>query len=79
MDIFSDANAPFPTKVTWFESKSSRGAVTGLVEFETVEEACEVGLGYSLKRILAKFDHRKGSWLKAATTASIFKTLLNGR
>ena len=42
MDIFSDANAPFPTKVTWFESKSSRGAVTGLVEFETVEEACEV-------------------------------------
>ena len=47
MDIFSDANAPFPTKVTWFESKSSRGAVTGLVEFETVEEACEVSLGYS--------------------------------
>ena len=52
MDIFSDANAPFPTKVTWFESKSSRGAVTGLVEFETVEEACEV----SLYRTLAKFD-----------------------
>ena len=48
MDIFSDANAPFPTKVTWFESKSSRGAVTGLVEFETVEEACEVSRGYSL-------------------------------
>ena len=47
MDIFSDANAPFPTKVTWFESKSSRGAVTGLVEFETVEEACEVSRGYS--------------------------------
>ena len=56
MDIFSDANAPFPTKVTWFESKSSRGAVTGLVEFETVEEACEVSSrGYSLYRTLAKF------------------------
>ena len=42
MDIFCDANAPFPTKVTWFDLKSSRGAsATGLVEFETVEEATE--------------------------------------
>ena len=71
MDIFSDANAPFPTKVTWFESKSSRGAVTGLVEFETVEEACEVSRGYSLYRTLAKFEvitdkpTRAFSWLKA--------------
>ena len=42
MDIFSDANAPFPAKVTWFDLKSSRGlSATGLVEFETVEEAIE--------------------------------------
>ena len=42
MDIFCDANAPFPTKVTWFDIKPLRGAsTTGLVEFETVEEATE--------------------------------------
>ena len=40
MDIFSDHNAPFPTKITWFDSKNTRGGtVTGLVEFESVEEA----------------------------------------
>lgn len=41
MDIFSEANAPFPTKLTWFDNKSSRATVTGLVQFETVDEACE--------------------------------------
>ena len=42
MDIFCDANAPFPTKVTWFDLKPLRGSsATGLVEFETVEEATE--------------------------------------
>lgn len=42
MDIFCDANAPFPTKVTWFDLKSLRGSsATGLIEFETVEEATE--------------------------------------
>ena len=41
MDIFSEANAPFPTKVSWFESKSNRATVTGLIQFESVEEACE--------------------------------------
>lgn len=40
MDIFTEANAPFPVKITWFETKSGKAA-TGLVEFETVEEACE--------------------------------------
>ena len=59
MDIFTEANAPFPCKVvvtihntvllhfpiywgqvTWFESKSAKSA-TGLVQFESVEEACE--------------------------------------
>lgn len=41
MDIFSDSNAPFPTKVKWFESKSAKGAASGILEFETVEEAME--------------------------------------
>jgi len=41
MDIFTEANAPFPVKITWFDVKSPRGAVTGLVAFESVEEACE--------------------------------------
>ena len=60
MDIFTEANAPFPCKVvvtilttncllhfptscwqvTWFEAKSAKSA-TGLVQFESVEEACE--------------------------------------
>eukprot|EP00092_Neocalanus_flemingeri_P003134 GFUD01003351.1.p1 GENE.GFUD01003351.1~~GFUD01003351.1.p1 ORF type:complete len:159 (+),score=47.48 GFUD01003351.1:40-477(+) len=40
MDIFTEMHAPFPTTVTWFESKSAK-TFTGLVEFDTREEACE--------------------------------------
>ena len=40
MDVFSDLDAPFPTSVTWFESKSEKSA-TGLVEFDSIEDACE--------------------------------------
>lgn len=41
MDIFSDANAPFPTNIKWFDSKTSRSPSSGILEFESVEEACE--------------------------------------
>ena len=41
MDIFTDLHAPFPTSMTWFESKSETKTFTGLVEFDTCEDACE--------------------------------------
>jgi len=40
MDIFSDMHAPFPISVTWFESRSEK-TFTGLVEFDSCEDACE--------------------------------------
>ena len=40
MDVFTDLHAPFPTGVKWFESRSAK-TFTGLVEFDTCEEACE--------------------------------------
>jgi len=39
MDIFTDQHAPFPTNVSWFES--SANTYTGLVEFDSCEEASE--------------------------------------
>jgi len=40
MDVFSDLHAPFPTSMTWFESRSEK-SFTGLVEFDSCEDACE--------------------------------------
>jgi len=40
MDIFSDLHAPFPSSMTWFESRSEK-TFTGLVEFDSCEDACE--------------------------------------
>ena len=40
MDIFTDFHAPFPTCVTWFESRYEK-IFTGLGEFDSCEDACE--------------------------------------
>ena len=38
--IFTDRGAPAPNKVKWFPAKSDK-SVSGLVEFDSVQEACE--------------------------------------
>jgi len=40
MDVFTDQHAPFPTSVSWFETSSAK-TFTGIVEFDTCEEASE--------------------------------------
>ena len=39
-DIFSSRDAPLPARVKWLPGKSERSA-SGLLEFESVDEACE--------------------------------------
>jgi heterogeneous nuclear ribonucleoprotein L len=40
--VFSDAGAPYPARIKWLEAKRAGSrSVTGLVEFESVSEACE--------------------------------------
>jgi heterogeneous nuclear ribonucleoprotein L len=39
--VFTEVGAPYPARIKWFEAKSGSKSVTGLVEFETVSEACE--------------------------------------
>jgi heterogeneous nuclear ribonucleoprotein L len=40
--LFTEVGAAYPARIKWFEPKSSGSkSVTGLVEFETVSEACE--------------------------------------
>lgn len=39
-DIFSRSGAPLPAKIKWFPAKSDK-SVSGLCEFDNVQEACE--------------------------------------
>ena len=39
--LFTEVGAAYPARLKWFEAKSGSKSVTGLVEFETVAEACE--------------------------------------
>jgi len=40
IDVFAEQHAPCPTRVKWFESKSTKSA-SGLAEFDTVEDSVE--------------------------------------
>ena len=40
LGLFAEKGSPAPSKIKWFPAKSDK-SVSGLVEFETVEEACE--------------------------------------
>ena len=39
--IFQQAESPTPSVIKWFEAKANAKSVTGLLRFDTVEEACE--------------------------------------
>merc|ERR1719495_152188 len=39
-DIFSRVGAPLPAKIKWFPAKSDK-SVSGLCEFDSVQESCE--------------------------------------
>ena len=39
-NIFTDAGAPGPTRIKWFPGSSERSS-SGLVEFDSIQEACE--------------------------------------
>lgn len=40
-NLFTEVGAPYPTRIKWLEARPGSKSVTGLVEFETVSEACE--------------------------------------
>ena len=40
MDLFTEAGAPCPTRIKWFEGKSAKSS-SGIMEFDTAEEATE--------------------------------------
>lgn len=39
--IFTSASAPAPTNIKWFPANSESSCLTGLCEFDSVQEACE--------------------------------------
>jgi len=39
--IFGEVGAPAPTTIKWFEAKPNAKTLTGLLKFDTIEEACE--------------------------------------
>lgn len=57
MDVFAEKDSPCPTRIKWFETKSSKSA-SGLAEFDTIEDSVEALVTVNNTKVEGQDDTR---------------------